>query len=732
MGRVWRVADVKNKFLGAFLLILLGLSLVGNIAPKAQDGIIDAYASAPYLPSDGDAWTENNNATYSWQVSPSYKDTIVFTTAKAQVGSYSLLVNHTSATTIASFTVEIGASTDFSNYAVFVFWVYIAKASYSGTGTFYAWASDRFSGSNYQLDCVKNIGTSDCNRWIKFVLPKAAFRENSNPAWTNRRYFGFQFTGLTASDYTCIYIDGLRAETNYEFYDNSNSVDETVLPNLLGFIQREEKTVVYNDVTYTSLRSIKALNGSYQYETLESEVLAQTVFAYCLAYNYSQHEFLLDEAKEYATWLLEFQHDTKKGFSKYFNNSTKTFGNVANAVYNGWVLAGLSLLYNFWNDATLKQAIEDARGFWIDTMWDASDNWFDQEYNMVTSSKTDELSWNAMRQGAMMCGLAAYYKYVTQNSTVLATLNSLCNKGITLQLTSMNRFIFNYPNQWEDNIYSYWGYYFAYLATRNATYLTTFQKLKAFSFANNMLSTNASMYYLIILGSSRTKGFDGWGWACALPLWLVLNDFETDANLVNLYEQAIWDLLPDLLTNDYCIPMRMIGTTSDWTNQQYLPSNAFLYASLAIYYDLIYQPTNPYLISATRQITATSYANSQLTFTVSAFTGITSATKVYCGDKGEPMWIHVSNGSLSWYYNASTSLLELEVSHIGNAQIITDWRTSGDVNGDGEVDASDLTALCEAYGSTPDSAKWNENCDFNCDQLVDTFDLYLLGSNYRG
>jgi len=53
----------------------------------------------------------------------------------------------------------------------------------------------------------------------------------------------------------------------------------------------------------------------------------------------------------------------------------------------------------------------------------------------------------------------------------------------------------------------------------------------------------------------------------------------------------------------------------------------------------------------------------------------------------------------------------------------------GDVDGDGDVDASDLLELSEAYGSVRGDADWNPNCDFNCDGKIDVSDLFDLSKN---
>ncbi len=54
----------------------------------------------------------------------------------------------------------------------------------------------------------------------------------------------------------------------------------------------------------------------------------------------------------------------------------------------------------------------------------------------------------------------------------------------------------------------------------------------------------------------------------------------------------------------------------------------------------------------------------------------------------------------------------------------------GDVNGDGTVDASDLSDLNTAYGSDPSKPNWTQHSDFNGDDKVGSSDLFILGKNY--
>jgi len=54
----------------------------------------------------------------------------------------------------------------------------------------------------------------------------------------------------------------------------------------------------------------------------------------------------------------------------------------------------------------------------------------------------------------------------------------------------------------------------------------------------------------------------------------------------------------------------------------------------------------------------------------------------------------------------------------------------GDVDGDDQVDNSDLAAVVNAYGSTLDATNWNLDSDFNTDNIIDVLDLATLSKNY--
>jgi hypothetical protein len=54
----------------------------------------------------------------------------------------------------------------------------------------------------------------------------------------------------------------------------------------------------------------------------------------------------------------------------------------------------------------------------------------------------------------------------------------------------------------------------------------------------------------------------------------------------------------------------------------------------------------------------------------------------------------------------------------------------GDANEDGHVNATDQLLLKQAYGSTPTSNNWNQECDFNSDRIINVVDLEIFGKNY--
>jgi len=129
-------------------------------------------------------------------------------------------------------------------------------------------------------------------------------------------------------------------------------------------------------------------------------------------------------------------------------------------------------------------------------------------------------------------------------------------------------------------------------------------------------------------------------------------------------------------------------------------------------------------------VSSASATNTKLCFTLTCISGLTTITKVYCGDRGEPLEIYTVNGTSEWCYNSDTTILTLNVTHESPTRILIYWKFPGDVNDDEIVDVCDLSRICKAYGATPSSLNWDEVCDINGDEIIDSHDLTICIENY--
>jgi len=57
-------------------------------------------------------------------------------------------------------------------------------------------------------------------------------------------------------------------------------------------------------------------------------------------------------------------------------------------------------------------------------------------------------------------------------------------------------------------------------------------------------------------------------------------------------------------------------------------------------------------------------------------------------------------------------------------------KLTGDVNGDGVVDISDISAIARAYGSYPGHPRWDPDLDLNRDKIIDISDVSLTARNF--
>ena len=96
-------------------------------------------------------------------------------------------------------------------------------------------------------------------------------------------------------------------------------------------------------------------------------------------------------------------------------------------------------------------------------------------------------------------------------------------------------------------------------------------------------------------------------------------------------------------------------------------SQEMLLSAVADNNDDLKNNSNPYIWNVTRAITALSFSSTKLSLTVQAATGEKSITRVYCGDKGEPISV---SGASSWSYDSQTKIVTLNVLHTSSKEII--------------------------------------------------------------
>lgn len=73
-------------------------------------------------------------------------------------------------------------------------------------------------------------------------------------------------------------------------------------------------------------------------------------------------------------------------------------------------------------------------------------------------------------------------------------------------------------------------------------------------------------------------------------------------------------------------------------------------------------------------LTDWNYGDNKLTYNVSAPSGITSTTKIYCGDKGIPTQVLVDYVEKPIEYDSSLKILTVNVLHSSSAEVIVEWR----------------------------------------------------------
>jgi len=629
--------------------------MIGNFLPQVGSEIKEAHASSDMLPSDGDAWTENNNSTYPWRFRSPYYDTFSWET-DAQNGTYSLRVNHTAAETYICFYLDIGSLRNVSGYDMLFFRFKIVDGG--GLSNLLVYLSDQgaFIGNQYRV----GIGNPDEGTWLSYVIPLHTLGVyQGTPSLTSIRYIIFYSTGVGLADGTKVYVDAMRFET---FSFTSPSRNDLFLPNFYGmFPQYVDKGVVYNGKSYTSVYDfVNIITGSPQgSQFLEGEAIGQDIFALTIAYNVTKSSYIGDKLKAYLNWLLQLQDMTYGAVRNYFSDSSKQFNDKAETVYNGWCLAGLSYYYAVTSNAVVKTAADKMMSFLVNKMWNGTNNSFNVLFKTSTGEVTQYwVSDDEMRDGAAIVGLSAYYRFVSANATV----KSVVDRNLNKYLTKPSSYYYNHSFVsfgFEPRSYLRWGFYEAFKAFNNGTYKAYAYYSPEVVAANYLVNENAFVLFnsRFFKDSSASNKIDGWGLANNILLNIHIVEDTNKAYIKNVTERNIWDWFGSVKTSIWAIS-RYKNSGTDQDKMAWTPTNLFIYATLAKLYFDQYKPTNPYPILTTNEITSSSYSNGKLTLTIRG--AGTSTTEVYVGDKGEPQSV---SGATSWSYDDSTKILTILCNH---------------------------------------------------------------------
>jgi len=124
-------------------------------------------------------------------------------------------------------------------------------------------------------------------------------------------------------------------------------------------------------------------------------------------------------------------------------------------------------------------------------------------------------------------------------------------------------------------------------------------------------------------------------------------------------------------------------------------------------------------------ITSSSYTSDQLTLNVDGTSGQTSYVVVYVGSKGKPKSI---DGVSSWEYDETNNVSILNV--LSQSVVRIEWRTLGDIDGDGDVDRYDLGIFAGVYGTSEGDSNYMPEVDLDNDGDIDIYDLGILALNY--
>ena len=708
--------------------IILSMSLITSLLPELYCAITPAL-QAVFEPSDGDAWTENDNATYPWTVHVTYTGTLSFTTARKKVGSYSLKANHTGVSTNFMFKVDLDSNIDVSSYWALSFWIRIEnKTGYLKFNVILANTS--FPSGNTGNMYSYQLWVED-STWWKVVIPLDIMTKGGTVSFTSIRYIQFYGSSFGASDYATIYIDELHFMDDSTGPTITNPLDDAALANLYSaFLDAELLNLVYNGTSYTGLSDwMNKDTGAQADGNLDAESLGQSAFILSYLYDLTGWSFYRDKAEEYAVWLLEFQNETYGYVHYQFNNATKAFSNTTSPAVSGWALAGLSYVYGVTSNTTYKDGADLLRYWFCDIMWNGTDSsdagWF-SEWNFTGGYGYGSIVCAGMDGGGAIAGLGTYYAKVTQNSTVKSHMDLAYSKAYCLyacRCSGSGGRCSIYRGTTETTAYCFWGFYM--MSQVNSTYWDQTVRYSAqYMIATHYLFNNAS--YPNQFGTQFTTKnsfykMHPWALTCNLELAYLSRSYDASA-LLHVAE-VLRDGLVAFKGDYWYIPFdNLDSTTRSWT-----PTALFFYTTLLHYY--LDKVNQPFAVSTDANLISSTFSNERLTLTIN---GTSSTTRVYCGDKGEPKAVYAVNGTATWSYDASTAILTLDVTHECQTKTLIYWKFPGDMNDDRIVDISDIGYISAHWYPGPPIGPlgYDANYDLNLDGAIDIYEIGIISDHW--
>ena len=608
---------------------------------------------------------------------------------------------------------------DWSSYNLLSLWF---KANLTaldcGTGFLQFRTYDGTSYADGHIPFTTRVSDVDANTWVKVEMPTVWLASTSASAfnWSSVESMdlGFYFAGIQKDvrfQIDDLYVDLVDLDTDVDILSFSEkSVDfdvwcqntyygdpENSEYQGLPFNMKWDLTVKHSPAADNAIETsgylVEGVTNLYQ--------KTGDINYFNLSWNIMQWQ----ERKNV--------HSITIGGTDYTTIGDRTVWTYVIGANQGAVLAGYISWYQLTKNETISTRIVEALEYIIKGYEDrnATTGIFPDNYYRATGNPYDHVTLPDMGRHYGYA-LIRYMEVFGANSTISTIAKHIMNVLINKQNADGSWYVSYYLNgtaQTEVNphkmLYAIEGLLKAYEYYGNSSYLTSAEK--ALNYINTPKQQFALVYTVVQFASVSYQAY-------------VLTSNST------YYNWAIESLrCADYYNydqNGYYWKDK-VDTVGNWL-AKWVTDVLRRDSSIAII-------SYPYVTSASHRVTAMNFADNHLTFTVTASSGTTSTTKVYCGAKGEPIAIYPANGTLTWSYDASTTILTLNVTHTSPTRILVYWKFPGDIDSDGDVDVEDLYIIAASYGSHVGEPTYNYDSDINGDGDIDADDLHIFAGNYR-